>query len=75
METTIIKIGDADKGGYWFEACGDAADETNFFEDGFATAWEAAQAAMERFPRYEIYYRSWCESAGRFVSIPGEVAA
>ena len=50
MNTTLITIGNADKGGFWF------AVEDDDFQDGFRTASEAAQAAMAKYPLYEIYY-------------------
>jgi hypothetical protein len=63
----IIEIGNADKGGFWY-----AAPDQNIFVDGFRTDWEAAQAVMARFPRYEIYYQIWHNPSRRMMSIPGE---
>lgn len=65
---TVIEIGDAGLGGYWY-AVGDAD-----FKDGFATAWKAAQAAMAAYDDYAIYYRVWDKKAGCYLSIPGEAA-
>lgn len=68
METTIITIGNADKGGYW------SAVGTTDFQDGFETAWDAAQEAMSKYPNYEIYYREWDNTRQRYVTIPGETS-
>ncbi|HEY6340174.1 MAG TPA: hypothetical protein VIY49_01670 [Bryobacteraceae bacterium] len=68
MDTTIVTIGNADKGGYWF-----AVAETDF-QDGFETAWDAAQEAMAKYPNYEIYYWEWDSARHRYVAIPGETS-
>ncbi|HEY6340185.1 MAG TPA: hypothetical protein VIY49_01760 [Bryobacteraceae bacterium] len=68
MEATIVTIGNADKGGYWF------AVGTTDFQDGFETAWDAAQAAMAKYPAFEIYYRAWSDARHGYVMVPGETS-
>jgi len=66
-DAVIITISEAGTGGYHFYDRNETV-----FEDGFPTAWAAAQRVMELYPRYEIYYREYSDTFKRYMMIPGE---
>jgi hypothetical protein len=72
-EPTIITIGSADKGGWWY-ATYHATEPA--FADGFRTEAEAEVAAIAATPTpWEIWYEGLDAGTGRIVSVPGAKSA